>query len=127
MTARHIPPVRRFALALVGILLAGCSATAATPTTVPKASGPTGPVSTSGIAGWKSVGSYDESSLTASEGVATVVPPGAEAAFLEPLAVDMLWGVGPKTAAKLAGYGIKTIGDIARWPPADLVMASRIS
>jgi DNA polymerase-4 len=51
----------------------------------------------------------------------TVVPPGAEAAFLEPLAVDMLWGVGPKTAARLAGYGIQTIGDIARRPPADLV------
>jgi DNA polymerase-4 len=50
----------------------------------------------------------------------TVVPPGTEAAFLEPLPVDMLWGVGPKTAAKLAGYGIKTIGDIARRPPADL-------
>jgi nucleotidyltransferase/DNA polymerase involved in DNA repair len=33
----------------------------------------------------------------------------------------MLWGVGPKTAAKLAGYGIQTIGDIARRPPADLL------
>jgi DNA polymerase IV len=51
----------------------------------------------------------------------TVVPPGAEAAFLEPLPAEMLWGVGPKTAARLAGYGIKTIGDIARRPPADLV------
>jgi len=51
----------------------------------------------------------------------TIVPPGTEAAFLEPLPVDMLWGVGPKTAAKLAGYGIQTIGDIARRPPADLV------
>ncbi len=51
----------------------------------------------------------------------TVVPPGTEAAFLEPLPVDMLWGVGPKTNAKLAGYDIKTIGDIARRPPTDLV------
>jgi DNA polymerase-4 len=51
----------------------------------------------------------------------TVVPPGAEAAFLDPLPVDMLWGVGPKTAAKLAEYGIRTIGDIARRPEADLV------
>ncbi len=51
----------------------------------------------------------------------TVVPPGTEAAFLEPLSVNMLWGVGPKTAAKMAGYGIKTIGDLARRPAADLV------
>ncbi len=50
----------------------------------------------------------------------TIVPPGTEAAFLEPLPAEMLWGVGPKTAAKLAGHGIKTIGDIARHPAADL-------
>ncbi len=51
----------------------------------------------------------------------TVVPPGSEAAFLEPLTTTMLWGVGPKTAAKLAAVGIKTIGDIARQPEADLI------
>ncbi|MCX6035876.1 MAG: DNA polymerase IV, partial [Chloroflexi bacterium] len=51
----------------------------------------------------------------------TVVLPGQEAAFLEPLSANILWGVGPKTAAKLAGYGIKTIGDIALRPAADLV------
>ena len=51
----------------------------------------------------------------------TVVPPGTEAAFLEPLPASMLWGVGPKTSAKLAGGGIKTIGDLARHPEADLV------
>jgi DNA polymerase-4 len=51
----------------------------------------------------------------------TVVPPGKEAAFLEPLSADMLWGVGPKTAAKLAGVGIKTIGDIAGRPAADFI------
>jgi len=50
----------------------------------------------------------------------TVVPPGTEAAFLAPLPVEMLWGVGPKTAARLAGYGIKTIGELARRPEADL-------
>ena len=50
----------------------------------------------------------------------TIVPAGAEAAFLEPLPADMLWGVGPKTAARLAGYGLKTIGDLARRPEADL-------
>ncbi|HTX93195.1 MAG TPA: DNA polymerase IV, partial [Anaerolineales bacterium] len=51
----------------------------------------------------------------------TVVPPGQEAAFLAPLPADMLWGVGPNTAARLESYGIKTIGDLARRPEADLV------
>jgi DNA polymerase IV len=51
----------------------------------------------------------------------TVVPPGTEAAFLDPLPVDMLWGVGPKTAARLAEYNIRTIGDIARRSEPDLV------
>jgi DNA polymerase IV len=51
----------------------------------------------------------------------TVVPPGQEAAFLSPLPADMLWGVGPKTAARLNELGIHTIGDIARWPEVELV------
>lgn len=49
-----------------------------------------------------------------------VVPPGAEAEFLAPLACTELWGVGPKTAAALADLGMHTIGDIARWPATDL-------
>jgi DNA polymerase-4 len=51
----------------------------------------------------------------------TIVPPGTEATFLEPLPANMLWGVGPKTEARLVEVGIKTIGDIARTPEADLV------
>jgi DNA polymerase-4 len=50
----------------------------------------------------------------------TVVPPGEEAGFLAPLPAEMLWGVGPKTSAKLAAVGIRTIGDIASWPEAGL-------
>lgn len=50
-----------------------------------------------------------------------IVPPGTEAAFLDPLPVDMLWGVGPKTGARLAEHDIKTIGDIARHSEANLV------
>jgi DNA polymerase-4 len=50
----------------------------------------------------------------------TVVPPGKESAFLDLLEASMLWGVGPKTSAKLAEIGIKTIGDIARHPAQDL-------
>lgn len=46
----------------------------------------------------------------------TIVPPGAERSFLAPLPMEMLWGVGPKTARKLAALGMRTIGDIAAWP-----------
>jgi DNA polymerase-4 len=49
-----------------------------------------------------------------------VVPPGGEAAFLEPLPASALWGVGPKTGERLADLGIKTIGDIARRSERDL-------
>ena len=51
----------------------------------------------------------------------TIVPTGEEAAFLAPLPADMLWGVGPKTSARLTELGIRTIGDIARWPEGELV------
>ncbi len=51
----------------------------------------------------------------------TVVPAGEEAKFLAPLPADMLWGVGPKTNARLAELGIHTIGDIASWPERELV------
>lgn len=50
-----------------------------------------------------------------------VVPPGQEAAYLAPLPVLALWGIGPKTAARLNEMGIKTIGDLARMPEASLV------
>lgn len=44
----------------------------------------------------------------------TVVQPGEEAAFLSPLPVRVLWGVGPVTAQKLAEMGVATVGDLAR-------------
>lgn len=49
-----------------------------------------------------------------------VVAPGDEAVFLDPLPASALWGVGPRTAERLELLGIRTIGDIARWPPDDL-------
>lgn len=51
----------------------------------------------------------------------TVVKPGDEARFLAPLAVQMLWGVGPKTAEKLRSMGIYTIGQLASRPESNLV------
>ena len=51
----------------------------------------------------------------------TIVPSGKEAEFLSALPADMLWGVGPKTYARLSDLGIHTIGDIARWPEEELI------
>jgi DNA polymerase IV len=43
-----------------------------------------------------------------------VVEPEAELAFLHPLPVEKLWGVGEKTARKLHVRGLRTVGDVAR-------------
>ena len=49
-----------------------------------------------------------------------IVPPGAEAAFLAPLPLARLWGVGPKTRTVLEDLGMRTIGDLAAAAPAHL-------
>jgi DNA polymerase-4 len=46
-----------------------------------------------------------------------VVPPGQEAAFLAPLPVRRLWGVGPKLEERLVAAGVHTIGQLAALPP----------
>src|SRR5258706_2874640 len=51
----------------------------------------------------------------------TVVGFGEEAGFLNPLPAEMLWGVGPKTSARLTELGIYTIGDIAKWPESEML------
>ena len=45
-----------------------------------------------------------------------VVPAGEEAAFLAPLEMRRLWGIGPKTAERLRALGVVTIGDLATLP-----------
>ncbi|BBZ50429.1 DNA polymerase IV [Mycobacterium heidelbergense] len=42
-----------------------------------------------------------------------LVPPDRELAFLRPLPVRRLWGVGAKTAEKLHAHGITTVADVA--------------
>ena len=49
-----------------------------------------------------------------------VVPPGAEAAFLAPLSLRRLPGLGPVAAAALAGVGARVIADLTRLGPAGL-------
>ena len=50
-----------------------------------------------------------------------LVPPDGELAFLHPLPVERLWGVGAATAAKLHGRGIGTVGEVAQLAEATLV------
>jgi DNA polymerase IV len=50
-----------------------------------------------------------------------VVPPDGELAFLHPLPVERLWGVGPVTAGKLRDRGITSVGEVARLGEAALV------
>jgi DNA polymerase IV len=45
-----------------------------------------------------------------------VVSQGKEREFLDPLPISRLWGVGPKTEARLKRLGLQTIGQIARMP-----------
>ncbi len=49
-----------------------------------------------------------------------VVEPGKEAAFLAPLPLSRLWGVGPKTREVLEAWGMRTIGDLAAFDAAAL-------
>lgn len=53
----------------------------------------------------------------------TVVPPGGTAAFLAPLPVGRLWGVGEVTEAALRRIGISTIGALAACPASALAAA----
>src|SRR6185369_6509337 len=59
--------------------------------------------------------------LTEPPNAVTVVSYGEEAAFLNPLPAEMLWGVGPKTSKRLTELGIYTIGELAKWPENEMI------
>ena len=50
-----------------------------------------------------------------------VVDPDGEEAFLHPLPVERLWGVGPASARRLHAHGLRTVGDAAARSEADLM------
>jgi DNA polymerase-4 len=52
-----------------------------------------------------------------------VVEAGKELAFLHPLPIEALWGVGPATGERLRRLGVNTIGDLAEIPVATLIGA----
>ena len=50
-----------------------------------------------------------------------LVPPEAELAFLHPLPVERLWGVGAVTAEKLRALGLYTVGEVAEFSESSLM------
>ena len=68
-----------------------------------------------GIASNKSVAKI-ASTLAKPDG-RRIVPPGSERDFLDPLPVRMVWGIGPKSEARLAARGIRTIQELSRHDP----------
>ena len=50
-----------------------------------------------------------------------VVAPDEERAFLHPLRVEQLWGIGPKTTARLRAAQLETVGQLARLSEATLI------
>src|SRR5262249_14766540 len=49
-----------------------------------------------------------------------IVEPATELEFLHDLPVELMWGVGPVTSARLAGIGVRTIGEVADMPRCSL-------
>ena len=90
------------------------------------------------IASWLRARVQDEQGISCSVGAATtkflaklasarckpdgllVVPRDGAVAFLHPLPVGALWGVGERTEETLLRLGLRTVGDIARTPPQTL-------
>jgi DNA polymerase-4 len=74
----------------------------------------TGLILSVGAATSKSVAKI-ASDLNKPDGLVVILP-GEEAAFLAPMPVGRLWGIGPKTAERLRQEGIESIGQMASQP-----------
>lgn len=74
------------------------------------------------LAGEAAKPSATTAGVIAGKGVVEVLP-GDELAFLHPLPVSALWGVGPATLARLARLGVRTVGDLAALDERALVAA----
>jgi len=73
-----------------------------------------GLVASAGVAPCKFVAKI-ASDLEKPDGL-TVVDPEGVLAFLAPLPIERMWGVGPKTAPRLREHGLLTLGDLAAAP-----------
>ncbi len=71
----------------------------------------TGLTVSAGVAGGKMIAKV-ASDACKPDGLLAIAP-GDEAAFLAPMPVGRLWGIGPKTQARIEERGIRTIGDVA--------------
>ncbi len=71
----------------------------------------TGLTVSAGVASGKMVAKI-ASDLCKPDGLAAIAP-GQEAAFLAPLPVGKLWGIGPKAQSRLSARGLNTIGQLA--------------
>jgi DNA polymerase-4 len=83
--------------------------------------GETGLVASVGVATTKLIAKL-ASDLAKPDGM-LVVEPGRELELLHPLPVERLWGVGPATRKRLAGFGVVTVADLAAVPEDTLVHA----
>ena len=98
--------------------LFGPPAAMATEIRAPRARPSSGCRSRSGVATTKHLAKV-ASQVAKPDGL-VVVEAGTEEAFLDPLPVGLLWGVGPVTRAQLASRGIESIGALARSSPSML-------
>src|SRR2546426_237475 len=73
-----------------------------------------GVAASGGVAGTKHLGKI-ASQVAKPDGL-VVVEPEREMEFLSPLPVELMWGVGSVTRARLHEMGIRTIGDLSTAP-----------